>query len=88
MGPQVLGQELNVTDYLDRLGASLGIDTNGLIKSQEQKQQEMMQAQQAQQAQAQSQMMGKMAERAVSNPEIVKQVSESLKQNQQQQQGQ
>ena len=44
----------------------------------------MMQAQQAQQAQAQSQMMGKMAERAVSNPEIVKQVSESLKQNQQQ----
>ena len=88
LGPQVLGQELNVTDYLDRLGASLGIDTNGLIKSQEQKQQEMMQAQQQQQAQMQSQMMGKMAERAVSNPEIVKQVSESLKQNQQQQQGQ
>jgi hypothetical protein len=85
LGPQVLGQELNVTDYLDRLGASLGIDTNGLIKSKEQKQQEMMQAQQAQQAQMQSQMMSKMAEGAVRNPEIVKQVSESLQQNQQQQ---
>ena len=84
LGPQVLTQELNVPDYLDRLGASLGIDTDGLIKSQEQKQQEMMQAQQAQQQQAQSQVMGKVVEGAVKNPEVVKQVADSIKQQGQQ----
>tara|TARA_Y100001963_G_scaffold103614_1_gene142631 strand:- start:3553 stop:4095 length:543 start_codon:yes stop_codon:yes gene_type:complete len=69
LGPQVL-QEINVPDYIDRLAGSLGIDTEGLIKSEEQKQAEMELAQ-AQQAQmAQQQMMSKMAEKAT--PEMVK----------------
>lgn len=51
LGPQVLQQELNVGDYLDRLGASLGIDTQGLVKSDEQKMQEQQAAMQAQQQQ-------------------------------------
>jgi hypothetical protein len=40
LGPEVIQQELNVSDYIDRLGASLGLDTKGLIKSDEQRQQE------------------------------------------------
>ena len=40
---------MNIRDYIDRLGASLGIDMDGLVKSQEQLQQEAQQAQQAQQ---------------------------------------
>jgi hypothetical protein len=47
LGPEVIQSELNVADYIDRLGASLGLDTKGLIKSDEQRQQE-------QQAMAQS----------------------------------
>tara|TARA_B100000965_G_C19603362_1_gene764405 strand:- start:22831 stop:24384 length:1554 start_codon:yes stop_codon:yes gene_type:complete len=61
LGQQVIAQELNIDDYIDRLGASLGIDTQGLIKSPEQKQQEMMAAQEAQQ----QQMMAQMAEKGV-----------------------
>ena len=56
LGPQVISQNLNVDDYIDRLGASLGIDTGGLVKSVEEKAQEMQAMQQAQQ-QAQSQKM-------------------------------
>ena len=40
LGMEVLQSEMNISDYIDRLGASLGIDTNGLIKSDEQKQAE------------------------------------------------
>tara|TARA_X000001382_G_scaffold56670_1_gene38806 strand:+ start:4002 stop:5555 length:1554 start_codon:yes stop_codon:yes gene_type:complete len=61
LGQEVIAQELNIDDYIDRLGASLGIDTQGLIKSPEQKQQEMMAAQEAQQ----QQMMAQMAEKGV-----------------------
>ena len=61
---------MNIDDYIDRLGASLGIDTNGLIKSPEQKQQEQaMMAEQQQQMMAQ-QMMGDIASKAT--PEAVK----------------
>ena len=42
---------MNLGDYIDRLAASLGIDTSGLIKSDQQKQMEQMQAQQMQQQQ-------------------------------------
>ena len=52
---------MNVDDYISRLAASLGIDTQGLIKSPEQKQAEAQAAQQAQQ----QQMMAQMAEKAV-----------------------
>ena len=61
LGKDVIARELNVDDYIDRLGASLGIDTSGLVKSAEQKAQEQQQAQQQQQ----QQMMAQMAEKAV-----------------------
>lgn len=61
LGQEVIAQELNIDDYLDRLGASLGIDTQGLVKSPEQKQAEAEAAQQAQQ----QQMMMQMAEKGV-----------------------
>jgi hypothetical protein len=61
LGPEVISSELNIGDYLDRLGASLGIDTQGLVKSEEQKQQE---AQQQQEMMQQQQMMA-MAEKGV-----------------------
>ncbi|MCS5594674.1 MAG: portal protein [Porticoccaceae bacterium] len=61
LGAEVIASELNVSDYLARLGASLGIDTQGLVKSEEQK----MQEQQAQQEQMQEQQMAQMAEKGV-----------------------
>lgn len=70
LGPEVIASSMNIDDYIDRLGASLGIDTGGLIKSAEQKameQQQMMEAQQAQQQQA---MMGDIATKAA--PEAIK----------------
>lgn len=56
LGAEVIASEMNLNDYIDRLAASLGIDTSGLIKSAEQKaqeqamQQQMMQQQMEQQA--------------------------------------
>mgnify|MGYP000550668196 CR=1 FL=1 len=53
LGPEVLAQYMNIGDYITRVGTSLGIDTQGLVKppeqvAQEQQQQMMMQtAQQA-----------------------------------------
>ena len=61
LGQQVIASELNIGDYLDRLGASLGIDTQGLVKSEEQK----MQEQQAMAQQMQQQQMMQMAEKGV-----------------------
>ena len=61
LGQQVIASELNIGDYLDRLGASLGIDTQGLVKSEEQK----MQEQQAMAEQMQQQQMMQMAEKGV-----------------------
>ena len=50
LGPEVISQYLNVDDYLTRRGNALGIDMDGLVKSEEQVQQEreaaMRQAQQ------------------------------------------
>jgi hypothetical protein len=51
LGAEVIASEMNINDYIDRLGASLGIDTSGLIKSQEQKMQEQMAQQQMMQQQ-------------------------------------
>ena len=76
LGAEVIQREMNVDDYIDRLGASLGIDTQGLIKSFEQKQQEkQIQQQQMQQAQ-----MMQMAEKGVSP--AVKGVVDSMQQQQ------
>jgi hypothetical protein len=68
---------------MDRLGASLGIDTGGLIKTDEQLQQEQAQAQEAQQAQIQedqqAQMMGDVVKGAV--PPIAKGMADGMKDN-------
>jgi hypothetical protein len=45
LGPEVLQQYVNLQDYIKRRATALGIDTEGLIKSEEQIAQEMQQAQ-------------------------------------------
>ena len=71
LGAEVLASEMNIGDYIDRLGASLGIDTDGLIKSPEQKQQEQAMQEQQQQNMAMQQMMMNAGEKSA--PEIIKQ---------------
>lgn len=48
LGPEVLAQYVNLQDYIKRRATALGIDTEGLIKSEEQIAQEQQQAQQQQ----------------------------------------
>ena len=45
VGPEAIGQFVNVEEYFKRRATSLGIKTQGLIKTQEEMQQEMQQAQ-------------------------------------------
>ena len=73
LGPQALA-ELNISDYITRLAGSLGIDTEGLVKSEEQKQVEQQAAMEQQQAMQNQQMMGRMAEKAT--PEMMKGINE------------
>ena len=96
LGPEAIMQNLNLDDYIDRLGASLGIDTGGLIKSPEQKQQEQQQAQdQQQQMQQQMQQAAMMqevvkgatpamakglADNAGENPEMVQEMIQAVTQ--------
>jgi hypothetical protein len=80
LGPEVLMQELNVTEYITRLAASLGIDSNGLVKSPEEKQQEAEARQKQQQQMMEQQMMSDVASKVA--PEMAK----GEVQNQQQQQ--
>ena len=61
---------MNLGDYIDRLAASLGIDTSGLIKSPEQKQQEQMMQQQMQQEQMEAQAAMQLAQSAA--PQLAK----------------
>jgi len=75
LGPEVLGQFMNVGDYITRIGTSLGIDIDGLIKTPEQMQQEKQAAQQQQQ---QAQMMD-MAKGAV--PAIAKEGAAAMAAN-------
>jgi len=79
LGPEVIQQYMNVGDYIDRLAASLGIDTGGLIKTEEQ----MAQGQQQQQDMMQQQTMAKMAERAA--PQLAKSMAEQPQAEQPQQ---
>lgn len=51
LGPEVLSQYMNVGDYITRIGTSLGLDLGGLVKTEEQLQQERAQAEQQQQMQ-------------------------------------
>jgi hypothetical protein len=46
LGPQAVNQYLDIQGYLIRRASSLGLDLNGLVKSQEQMQAEQQQAQQ------------------------------------------
>ena len=62
LGAEVISSQMNIDDYIARLAASLGIDTQGLIKSPEQKQQEQQMAQQAQQQQEQQMQQQQMME--------------------------
>ena len=50
LGAEALAQYVNIDEYLKRRAASLGLDTEGLIKDQEQMMQEQQQAQMAQMA--------------------------------------
>lgn len=73
-GPEVLAREMNIGDYIDRVGANLGIDTAGLIKSADQKAQEAQQAQQQQQQQAMMDIAGRAA------PAVVKGMADGQRQ--------
>ena len=57
LGPQALAQFVDLREYIDRRAASLGIDTENLIKSQEQ----IAAEQQAQQQAALTQQFGPQA---------------------------
>lgn len=61
LGPEVLQSEMNVGDYITRIGTALGIDLAGLVKSDEQKAVEAQRAAEAQNAA----MIAQMAEKAV-----------------------
>ena len=54
LGPEVLGQYVNFREYMDRRALALGIDTEGLIKSEEEIQMEKQQQQQAEMMQQMS----------------------------------
>jgi hypothetical protein len=84
LGPEVIANEMNLGDYIDRLAASLGIDTSGLIKSEEQKAQEqMMQQQMMQQQMLEQAGMGAMQKAAPAiagavDPQQVQQAMEQM----------
>tara|TARA_R100000656_G_scaffold86116_1_gene62639 strand:- start:114 stop:1727 length:1614 start_codon:yes stop_codon:yes gene_type:complete len=73
LGPNVF-QELNVSDYITRLASSLGIDTEGLVKTEEQKELEAQAAQAKQAEMVNQQMLGKMAEKGT--PELMRGLNE------------
>ena len=56
-GPEALGSMINIDEYLRRRATALGVETDGLVKSPEQKQQEQQQAM-MQQAMQQAAMAG------------------------------
>ena len=56
LGPEAVGQFMNVNDYITRVGTALGIDMDGLIKSEEQMQQERQQQMQMMQQQQMAEM--------------------------------
>ena len=72
LGPQAM-QNLHIDDYIKRLAGSLGIDINGLIKTQEEKAQEQQQAQQQMMQAQQQQTMGRVEEKLA--PEMMKAVT-------------
>lgn len=79
LGPEAVAQFMNVNDYITRVGTALGIDMDGLIKSQEQLQQERQQQQQQMQ-QAQMMEMAKAATGPVAR-EVAGAARESVAEN-------
>ena len=79
LGPEAIMSNLNLDDYIDRLGASLGIDTSGLIKTAEQKQAEQQAQMEQQQQMMQQQLMGDVVKGAT--PAMAKGMSESAREN-------
>ena len=79
LGPEAIMQNLNLDDYIDRLGASLGIDTGGLIKTPEQKQMEAQQAQEQQQQMMQQQFQQDLIKGVA--PNAVKGMQDGMAQN-------
>jgi len=73
LGPDVM-QEINVSDYINRLAGSLGIDTEGLVKTEEQKQVEQQARMEQQQAMMNQQTLGNIAEKAT--PEMMRGLNE------------
>ncbi len=59
LGPETLMTYMNVEEYITRMGASLGIDMKGLVKTADQIEQEKQQQQMAQMAQAAAPNMAK-----------------------------
>lgn len=80
LGPEVLKTYMNPGDYISRIATSLGIDSKGLVKTDEQLMQEQQQAQQMQQ----QQMLASMAEKGI--PNAVKGISDNLMSSREQQQ--
>jgi len=78
VGPQMLQEYVNISEYLARRAASLGIDTKGLIVSQEEIQARMAQQRQMQmQDQYGPKLMDAVAKGAVDNPQLVAQITQA-----------
>lgn len=77
LGPELIGKYMNASDFIKRVGTSLGIDMDGLVKDEQELQQEMMAAQEAQQ----QQMLAQMAQGGVGP--AVTQIGQALREQQQ-----
>jgi hypothetical protein len=73
LGPEVLMGEMNIGDYITRIGTALGIDMNGLVKSAQQREAEAAQQQQ----QMAGQMMGQAA--VSSAPNVAKEIAQGVR---------
>ena len=60
LGPEVIGQYLNVPAYLSQVATSLGMDPKAIVKTDEQRQAEQQAQQQAMQQEQQQQTQGQM----------------------------
>lgn len=74
LGPEVLQEEMNVGDYITRIGTALGIDLDGLVKTQEQKTQD----QEVRNARMQQAQMGEIAKAAA--PAVAKEGAAAIAQ--------
>lgn len=76
IGPEAVAQYMNVGDYITRIGTSLGIDMDGLIKDEQQLQAEEQAAMEAQQQQMMAETASGMAQAAT--PEMAKAVANGM----------